>query len=82
MYRMDFTSYPTDPESVAQRRMPSDIQSSQAKLVYYYLRVTDCETVNDLAAELDMKRMTLYDVLETLDDKDLVKQEGERYRPT
>ncbi|WP_323191967.1 helix-turn-helix domain-containing protein [Halostella sp. PRR32] len=77
---MDFTSYPTDPEAVAQRRMPGDLQSSQTKLVYYYLRVTDCETVGDLSAELDMKRMTLYDVLDTLDEKGLVRREGERYR--
>lgn len=79
---MDFTSYRTDPESVVQRRMPSGVTSSQTKLVYYYLRVTDCDTVDDLAAELDMKRMTLYDVLETLDEKGLVEREGERYRAT
>ncbi|NHN47471.1 TrmB family transcriptional regulator [Halostella sp. JP-L12] len=60
--------------------MPDSINSSQAKLVYYYLRVTDCETVDELSSELDMRRMTLYDVLETLEGKGLVESRGDRYR--
>jgi predicted transcriptional regulator len=77
---MDFTTYPNDPDAVVSRRMPEGINSPQTKLVYYYLRVTDCETVDDLSAELDMKRMTLYDVLETLNEKGLVDNQGDRYR--
>jgi len=77
---MDFTTYPNDPDAIAQRRMPEGINSSQAKLVYYYLRVTDCETVEELSSELDMRRMTLYDVLETLEGKGLVESKGDRYR--
>ncbi|WP_233752215.1 MULTISPECIES: helix-turn-helix domain-containing protein [Halostella] len=77
---MDFTTYPNDPDAVARRRMPDSINSSQAKLVYYYLRVTDCETVDELSSELDMRRMTLYDVLETLEGKGLVESRGDRYR--
>lgn len=46
--------------------LPEDISSPRAKLVYLYLDVTEAATVEDLQACLDMKKIDLLSVLNSL----------------
>ncbi|MFC6954059.1 TrmB family transcriptional regulator [Halorubellus litoreus] len=46
--------------------LPEDITSPRAKLVYLYLDVTEAGTVEDLQQCLDMKKIDLLSVLNSL----------------
>lgn len=59
--------------------VPDTIDSPRAKLVYLYLEAAADATVEDIQSALDMKRISLYSVLETLADRDLVEQKDGRY---
>lgn len=59
--------------------VPDSIDSPQAKLVYLYLRTTAGATVEELDDSLDLKRLALFPVLDTLESRDLIDRDGERY---
>lgn len=59
--------------------LPETVNSSGAKLVYLYLFIEDTATIDELCAALNMKKLTLYSLLETLTATNLVDREGERY---
>ncbi|NHN41601.1 MarR family transcriptional regulator [Halorubellus sp. JP-L1] len=46
--------------------LPEDITSPRAKLVYLYLDVTEDATVEDLQSCLDMRKIDLFSVLNSL----------------
>ncbi|MFC4359320.1 TrmB family transcriptional regulator [Halobium salinum] len=60
-------------------RMPGDIDSSSAKLVYLYLSTQGDATVEELGDGLEMQKLSLFSVLKTLRKRDLVERDGERY---
>jgi predicted transcriptional regulator len=59
--------------------VPESIESSQAKLVYLYLNATSGATVDELHDRLDLDRLSLFPVLETLRSHGLVVRDGETY---
>lgn len=59
--------------------VPDTIDSPRAKLVYLYLETATEATVADIQTALDMKRISLYSVLDTLVDRELVEQQDGRY---
>lgn len=59
--------------------VPDSLESSQAKLVYLYLSATPGATVDELHERLDLDRLSLFPVLETLRSHDLVVRDGETY---
>ena len=56
--------------------LPSTLETTGSKLVYLSLHVSGEATVNDLVKTLDMKMLTLYPVLETLENEDLIERDG------
>jgi predicted transcriptional regulator len=59
--------------------LPNELDSASSKLVYLYLRTAGECTVDDLQSSLDMKKISLYPLLQTLSKQDLVDREGETY---
>jgi DNA-binding MarR family transcriptional regulator len=59
--------------------LPGELQSPRGKLVYLYLLQTGGGTVADLRRALDLDALTLYSVLKTLRDRDLVQKEANRF---
>lgn len=66
-------------QSVTASTVPDDLTSPRAKLVYLYLSTHDGATVKELGTNLDMKKITLYSILRTLRERNLVEQETDRY---
>ncbi|MFB6168531.1 MAG: MarR family transcriptional regulator [Haloferacaceae archaeon] len=59
--------------------VPDSIDSPQAKLVFVYLTATAGATVDELHERLDLPRLSLFPVLDTLQTHDLVSRQGETY---
>lgn len=57
--------------------LPSRLTSAQAKLVYLYLLTRDTATVDELGRALRLPKLTLFSVLGTLDEYDLVVRDGD-----
>jgi predicted transcriptional regulator len=62
--------------------LPEEITSPRAKLVYLYLDVTETATVEDLQACLDMKKIDLLSVLNSLTRAGYVVKDGGTYTVT
>lgn len=61
------------------RTVPETLSSAEAKLVYLYLTGVGGSTVEDLHRALGMKKLSLFPVLDTLDERGLVDRDGDRY---
>ncbi|MFC6725678.1 TrmB family transcriptional regulator [Halobium palmae] len=61
------------------RTMPGELSSPSAKLVYLYLQTQSGATVEELGDGLEMKKLSLFSVLKTLRQRDLVERDGEHY---
>lgn len=59
--------------------IPDALESPGSKLVYLYLDAAGAATIEDLRTGLDMKRLSLYPVLDTLSNEGLVERDGETY---
>ena len=59
--------------------LPDELDSPRAKLVYLYLDVTDGASLQDLQETLDLKKITLFSILDSLDGRGLVEEDGDRY---
>lgn len=59
--------------------IPDTLETPGTKLVYLYLSVKDEATIDELHAELGIKKITLYPLLQTLTTISLVDQMGSTY---
>ena len=59
--------------------VPGDIRSPQAKLVYHSLDAVGEATVDDLADRLNEKKITLLEVLDSLDERGHVERSGRQF---
>lgn len=59
--------------------LPDDIHSPRAKLVYLYLQTSHGATVAELQDALNLKKITLYSLLQTLTERDLVQADADTY---
>jgi DNA-binding MarR family transcriptional regulator len=60
------------------RSLPEDVSSAQAKLVYHSLDAAGPADVDELADRLGMKKITLLEVLSSLDGRGhVVRRDGE-----
>ncbi|AUV83980.1 TrmB family transcriptional regulator [Salinigranum rubrum] len=57
--------------------LPETVTSPQAKLVYLYLLVRGTVTVDELGASLDLPKLALFSILQTLAESDLVVRDGD-----
>jgi hypothetical protein len=68
-----------DYETGASVDVPESINSPRAKLVYLYLATHGAVAEDQLCEGLEMKRITLYSILQTLRGADLVSRDDKRY---
>jgi predicted transcriptional regulator len=68
-------------QSAGVASLPDDLDSPQAKLVYLFLTTAGSATVDELSDELDLKCITLFSVLGTLEDRQLVARDGDEFTP-
>lgn len=61
--------------------IPNEIESSQGKLVYLSLLLTDGATVTELQETLSLKKITVLSVLDSLDSRGLVQRTDGSYVP-
>jgi DNA-binding MarR family transcriptional regulator len=54
------------------RRVPESIESPRAKLVYLYLTSYGEATVRDLQETLELSRLALFSILDSLESRNLV----------
>lgn len=59
--------------------LPEELDSPRAKLVYLYLAVADDAALTDLQETLDLKKITLFSILESLQRRDLVEHDDDAY---
>lgn len=59
--------------------VPAELASPVAKLVYLHLAATGSATLDRLAADLDLQKLTLYAVLDTLESRRFVTVDEEEY---
>jgi DNA-binding MarR family transcriptional regulator len=59
--------------------VPTELNSPRAKLVYLFLSTHGASTVGDLEEGLGMRKMTLFSILGTLEERNLVERSTDRY---
>lgn len=59
--------------------IPADLRSAQSKLIYLFLSMNGTTTINELQDELNMKKISLYSILKTLEKEDVISKDGEQY---
>ena len=60
-------------------RVPAELESPCAKLVYLYLATHDGATVGELHEGLALQKLTLFSVLRSLREQGLIGEETDRY---
>lgn len=60
--------------------LPAEL-SAKSKLVYFYLHTVDGCHVDELQDGLGLKQISLYPVLESLTERELVRRDGMVYLP-
>ena len=56
-----------------------DIESPSGKLVYLYLVASGGATVAEMKRALDLPTLTIYPVLRTLRERDLIERSGDQF---
>jgi len=62
--------------------LPSELDSAQAKLVYFYLETTDGATATDLQESLQLPKLAILSVLNSLSSQGFIEQIDAEYVPT
>jgi len=62
--------------------LPDDLTAADSKLVYLFVAVSDGVTVDDLQTALDMKKISLFPVLDTLSEHGLIECVEDEYVAT
>ncbi|WP_049970254.1 helix-turn-helix domain-containing protein [Haladaptatus cibarius] len=57
--------------------IPDELASPRAKLVYLYLTTARSATLDELQNGLGLPKMSLYTIVRTLRERELVEQDGE-----
>jgi DNA-binding MarR family transcriptional regulator len=59
--------------------LPDDLTAADSKLVYLFVAVSDGATVDDLQTALDIKKISLFPVLDTLSERGLIERIEDEY---
>jgi len=62
--------------------IPTDLDSAQAKLVYFYLATAGGSTADDVSQTLRMKKISVLSLLRTLQNSGHVESRGDQYVTT
>jgi predicted transcriptional regulator len=52
--------------------VPDELTAADSKLVYLFVAASDGVTIDDIHSGLDIKKISLFPVLDTLSERDLV----------
>lgn len=66
-------------ETKRRMSMPTELRSPRAKLVYLFLSMNETATITELQDGLNMKKISLYSILKTLEKRGLISKDGETY---
>ena len=69
------------PRTLEQFDVPDDLTAAESKLVYVAVAVSDGATVDDLQSSLNLNKITLFPVLDTLAERGLIDRVGSEYVP-
>mgnify|MGYP002760564146 CR=1 FL=1 len=59
--------------------LPDDLTAADSKLVYLFVAVSDGATVDDLQTALDIKKISLFPVLDALSERGLIERVEDEY---
>jgi DNA-binding MarR family transcriptional regulator len=59
--------------------LPDDLTAADSKLVYLFVAVSDGATIDDLQAGLDIKKISLFPVIDTLSERGLIERVDDEY---
>jgi DNA-binding MarR family transcriptional regulator len=59
--------------------LPDELTAADSKLVYLFVAVSDGATVDDLQTALDIKKISLFPVLDTLSERGLIECVEDEY---
>jgi len=59
--------------------VPNDLTSAESKLVYLFLTTSEGATMEELHDALDIRKISLFPVLRTLTERNVVTREGSTY---
>jgi predicted transcriptional regulator len=59
--------------------VPDELSAADSKLVYLCVTVSDGVTVDELQSTLDIKKISLFPVLDTLSERGLIDRVGDEY---
>jgi len=59
--------------------LPDDLTAADSKLVYLFVAVSDGATVDDLQTALDIRKISLFPVLDTLSERGLIERVEDEY---
>lgn len=59
--------------------LPDDLTAADSKLVYLFVAVSDGATIDDLQSGLDIKKISLFPVLDTLSNRGLIERVEDEY---
>lgn len=61
--------------------VPEGLMSAESKLVYIFLATSNGATVDELTDALEISKISLFPVLRTLTERDVVTRDGSAYVP-
>lgn len=59
--------------------IPDELTASESKLVYLFVAASDGATVDELVSGLNLKKISLFPVLATLSERDLIDRVDGEY---
>lgn len=65
---------------VTSSRVPDDLDSPRAKLVYLHLSTAGWSTASDIQQALGLKKIALFSILDTLHKREYVERRGNAFR--
>jgi predicted transcriptional regulator len=79
---MSATTFDTTEPNRTTIDVPKDLTAAESKLVYVFLAASNGATVEELNDALGIRKISLFPVLRTLTERDVVTREGEAYVPS
>lgn len=82
LYVMSATTFDTTESDRIAIDVPEGLTSAESKLVYVFLAASDGATVEELNEALDISKISLFPVLRTLTERDVITREESAYVPS
>lgn len=67
-------------QNLRELSIPEEINSSNAKLIYVYMKSVTTATLEQICSALSMKKITLYPIISTLKNKGFITKSNNVYK--